>query len=184
MTAPHSPKRLLIVEDDPKFRETLRLELEERGYRVTTAASLAGCRALARHDFDYAVVDLKLADESGLAILDELLAAAPRCRVIIITGYGSIATAVKAVKRGAHDYLTKPTTVSIIERALLADRRRIDDPEPLNLKEELLSLARYEREYIEYVLEQCGGNISEAARRLGLHRQSLQRKLRKYPPPR
>jgi two-component system response regulator RegA len=174
----------LIVDDDPNFRETLTLEFEERGYRVTTAASLASYRALAQHNFDYAVVDLKLGHESGLAILDELLAAAPRCRVIIMTGYGSIATAVKAVKLGAYDYLPKPTTVPTIERALLADGKRIDDRAAPNLHEEPLALARHEREYIEHVLEQCGGNVSEAARRLGLHRQSLQRKLRKYPPSR
>jgi two-component system response regulator RegA len=182
MTAAHLSNRILIVEDDPNFRETLALEFEGRGYRVTTAASLASYRARGQHNFDYAVVDLKLGHESGLAIVEELRGAVPRCRVIIMTGYGSIATAVKAVKLGAHDYLPKPTTVSAIERALLADGKQNDDRAALNLKEEPLSLARHEREYIEHVLEQCGGNVSAAARRLGLHRQSLQRKLRKYPP--
>jgi two-component system response regulator RegA len=160
----------------------LTLEFEERGYRVTTAASLASYRALGQHNFDYAVVDLKLGHESGLAILDELLGAAPRCRVIIMTGYGSIATAVKAVKLGAHDYLSKPTTVAAVEQALLAEPKPSQGHRMSAVDAEPQSLARHEREYIEHILVQCGGNISEAARRLGLHRQSLQRKLRKYPP--
>jgi two-component system response regulator RegA len=182
MTAPNRRKRILVIEDDSNFRETLALEFEERGYRVTTAGSLPSYRALEQTNFDYAVVDLKLGRESGLTILAELLAAYPNCRVVIMTGYGSIATAVKAVKLGAHDYLAKPTSVAAIERAFLADSKHAHERAIPIPYDDPPSLARHEREYIEHVLEQCDGNISEAARRLGLHRQSLQRKLRKYPP--
>lgn len=180
----HTPfRRLLLIEDDSNFRDTLALEFEERGYRITTAGSLRGFHALDQNNFDYAVVDLKLGRESGLKILQELLVQNPDCRVIIMTGYGSIATAVKAVKLGAHDYLTKPTSVAAIEQAFLGNRKHAADLSTADSDDILPSLARHEREYIEHVLENCNGNISEAARRLGLHRQSLQRKLRKYPPP-
>ena len=96
---------------------------------------------------------------------------------MVLTGYGSIATAVQAVKLGAHDYLTKPIDFDTLERTLQGGGAHEDAAEP-----EAQSLARHEREYIEYILAECGGNISQAARRLGLHRQSLQRKLRKYTP--
>ena len=103
----------------------------------------------------------------------------PTTRIVVLTGYGSIATAVQATKLGARQYLTKPVDIDELERALLAD----DDAEgQVPIPEEFQSLDRHEREYIEYVLAECGGNISQAARRLGLHRQSLQRKLRKYTP--
>ncbi len=102
----------------------------------------------------------------------------PDMVVIVLTGYGSIATAVKATKLGATAYLTKPVEAEEIERAFLGEETDEDIPIP----DEFQSLYRHEREYIEYVLAECDGNISQAARRLGLHRQSLQRKLRKYTP--
>ena len=106
------------------------------------------------------------------------LASAGKTRVVILTGYASIATAVQAVKQGAVDYLTKPVDIDELERALL-----MGGLDTSNVPEEFQSLDRHQREYIEYVLARCGGNISEAARRLGIHRQSLQRKLRKFTPP-
>ena len=175
-------KRLLIAEDDANFRHSLSFQFEARGYRVTTASCLSSFRALDPASFDYAVVNLKLGRENGLQILEELVAKAPGCRVVIVTGYASIAAAVKAVKLGAHDYLIKPTSVGTIERAFLGDGKQFPTMAALTIDEDPPSLARHEREYIEHVLAQCGGNISAAARRLGLHRQSLQRKLRKYPP--
>jgi two-component system response regulator RegA len=182
MTSASFPKRILIADDDSEFRRILSVEFTTRGYDVATASSLHSYRELEPKSFDYAAVNLKLGRDSGLRILEELITATPACRVVIMTSYGSIVTAVRAMKLGAHDYLTKPTGASAIEQALLRDRQEVSDKASLPLHEDLPSLGRHEREYIEHVLAQCDGNISEAARRLGLHRQSLQRKLRKYPP--
>ena len=182
MTTAHFSKRLLIAEDDSNFRQSLTVEFEARGYSVTTASSLCSYRSLGSKNFDCAAVNLKLGRESGLQILEELMAGTPACRVVIVTGYASIATAVKAVKLGAHDYLIKPISAAAIERAFLGDGTQLSGITSPTFDEDPPSLARHEREYIEHVLVQCRGNISEAARRLGLHRQSLQRKLRKYPP--
>ena len=129
--------------------------------------------------FDFAVVDLRLGRDSGLDAVSHLLERDRETRIVMLTGYGSIATAVQATKLGAVNYLTKPVDVETIERALRSDPET-DDPIPI--PEQYQSLARHEREYIEFVLAECEGNISQAARRLGLHRQSLQRKLRKYTP--
>jgi len=114
--------------------------------------------------------------------MEEIRQHAPSCRVVIVTSYGSIASAVNAIKLGAHDFLLKPTTPAAIECALLGDGKHAPDATLRKIDEAYPSLARLEREHIETVLVQCGGNVSEAARRLGIHRQSLQRKLRKYPP--
>ena len=110
-----------------------------------------------------------------IALLKE---ASPEMVIVVLTGYGSIATAVRATKLGATSYLTKPVDVDQLERALLQEEEEEEVPIP----DQFQSLYRHEREYIEFVLAECEGNISQAARRLGLHRQSLQRKLRKYTP--
>jgi len=171
--------RLLIVDDDRDFGETLASEFRDRGYAVTCAQSLEGFRALPDLDFDYAVVDLRLKRDSGLDVVGELHEASPRTRIVVLTGYGSIATAVQATKLGAQNYLSKPVSVDDLERVF-------GDPEPAQeageIPNDFQTLARHEREYIEWVLAQCDGNISRAARRLGVHRQSLQRKLRKFTP--
>jgi two-component system response regulator RegA len=169
----------LIVEDNDRFAETLASEFRERGYRVARACDLASLEALNPIDVQYAVVDLRLGADSGLDAIQKILARAPGARIVVLTGYGSIATAVKATKIGAIGYLMKPTDIDEVERALL-DEDEIDTEVPIPT--EFQSLYRHEREYIEFVLAECGGNISQAARRLGLHRQSLQRKLRKYTP--
>jgi two-component system response regulator RegA len=175
-----TPDRLLVVEDDERFAETLATEFRDRGYDVTT---LCDVRALPKIDaarFAYAIVDLRLRDDSGLDVIVDLKARAPLMRVVVLTGYGSIATAVQATKLGAIDYLTKPVEIDALERAFLSEET---GNEEIPIPEQFPSLYRHEREYIEYVLAECGGNISQAARRLGLHRQSLQRKLRKFTPP-
>ncbi len=168
--------RLLIVEDDPNFRETLAIEFQERHYRLETAADSSSLESVLKEieHFRFALVDLRLKGDSGLDLIASILFHSPTCRVVILTGYGSIATAVEAVKRGAVNYLTKPATIERIEQALWMDgeTRSIDENEPL-------SLDRHEQEYLEYVLLQCQGNISQAARWLGIHRQSLQRKLKR-----
>jgi len=125
------------------------------------------------------VVDLRIGADSGLDVIDAIMASAPAARAVVLTGYGSLPTAVQAVKQGATNYLAKPVTIERLERALWTDD---PDPEDIAVPNGRESLARHEREYIEYVLLQCDGNISKAARWLGIHRQSLQRKLRKFRP--
>jgi two-component system response regulator RegA len=170
--------RLMIVEDDPRFADTLATEFRDRGYEVDWLDSLRAVEACPNLDHAYAVVDLRLRQDSGLDVITTIKARSPATVIVVLTGYGSIATAVKATKLGATAYLTKPVDVDQVERALTTD----DDLEELSIPSEFQSLYRHEREYIEYVLAECEGNISQAARRLGLHRQSLQRKLRKYTP--
>jgi two-component system response regulator RegA len=172
---------MLIIEDDSRFRETLSVEFKDRGYTVRAVSSLA---ELAQEldepvAFRFAVVDLRIKTDRGLDAVPLILKHSPKCRIVILTGYGSIATAVEAVKLGAANYLTKPVDIARLERALWTD-----EPEKANDIEEREgeTLARHEREYIEYVLEQCQGNVTKAAQWLGLHRQSLQRKLRKFTP--
>jgi len=172
-------RSLLIVEDNDRFAETLASEFRDRGYSVARAHDIASLDALNPIGVQYAVVDLRLGADSGLDAIQKILGHAPSARIVVLTGYGSIATAVKATKIGAIGYLMKPTDVDEVERALL-DENEIDTEVPIPT--EFQSLYRHEREYIEFVLAECGGNISQAARRLGLHRQSLQRKLRKYTP--
>ena len=178
---PESGARILLIDDDAVFLHVLTRALVARGFEVTTAAN--GSDALARcADFQprYIVLDLKLGAESGLALIPRLIAARPAVRILLLTGYASIATAVEAIKRGAHDYLAKPVDADQVVQALLgtasgpgaAASQLPDAPPPLK---------RLEWEHIQRVLAECEGNISEAARRLGLHRRTLQRKLAKRP---
>jgi len=183
MTEP-SP-HLLIVEDDERFADTLRSEFSDRGYTVSAVESISELSALDVDRVDRAVVDLRLRRDSGLDALFHIKERWPEAAVVVLTGYGSIATAVQAVKLGAQNYLTKPVDIDQIERAFQGDPEALDDEgdeEEEATPARFQTLARHEREYIEYVLAECNGNISQAARRLGLHRQSLQRKLRKYTP--
>jgi len=172
-------KRLLVVDDDDAFRESMELEFTERGYQVLTAADpRTALTVAAMHRPQYAVVDLKLDSERGLEVVRDLVDRVPGIRAVVLTGYGSVATAVEAIKLGAHHYLTKPCDPDALQTAFESEK---GDPS-VAVPDQPPSLAKHEREYIEYVLASVGGNISEAARKLGLHRQSLQRKLRKYPP--
>lgn len=174
-----SHRRMLIVDDDDAFREAMDLEFSERGWQVLTAPDHRTAVGLATvHRPQHAVVDLRLGNERGLEVVKDLVDRIAGIRVVVLTGYGSVATAVEAMKLGAHHYLTKPVEPEAIESAFQSEG---GDPS-VAVPDHPPSLARHEREYIEYVLASTGGNISEAARKLGLHRQSLQRKLRKYPP--
>ena len=174
-----NPRKLLVVDDDDAFRESMDLEFTDRGWRVVTAATHREALGMAAvHRPQFAVIDLRLGGERGLEVLQDLVTRLPGIKCVVLTGYGSVATAVEAMKLGAHHYLTKPCDPDQLAHSFDADR---GDPNVL-VPEHPPSLAKHEREYIEYVLAATGGNISEAARRLGLHRQSLQRKLRKYPP--
>ncbi len=171
--------RLLILEDNERFAEALKAEFCDRNYEVLTARNLAELSEVCGDPIDFAIVDLRLRGDDGLDAIAIIKENSPDAKVVVLTGYGSIATAVQATKRGADNYLTKPVDIDKIEHAFGVG----DDAEfEATVREEPPSLARHEREYIEFVLAECGGNISEAARRLGLHRQSLQRKLRKHTP--
>jgi two-component system, response regulator RegA len=179
MADPGDAATLLVVEDDDFLRERLVRAFAERGFLAQGAASVSEARRLSEEAPEYAVVDLRIGDESGLDVLRTLLARDPATRVVVLTGYGSIATAVEAMRLGAVHYLTKPADADQILAAL--KHTASDSVPPAN---EPLSLARAEWEHINHVLVSVSGNISEAARRLGLHRRSLQRKLAKYPPSR
>jgi two-component system response regulator RegA len=172
-------RQLLIVDDDARFAETLATEFRDRNYRVANVASLDELRTLELSSFRFAIVDLRLRRDNGLEAVSHIADSSPHIRVVVLTGYGSIATAVQATKLGASEYLTKPIDFDELERALTSQESPVGDGP---VADEFQSLDRHEREYIEFVLAKCGGNISQAARRLGLHRQSLQRKLRKYTP--
>lgn len=168
--------RLLVVEDDALLRERLARALRDRGLAVEVAGDHEEAMTLARmQSFDRAIVDLRLPGPSGLVVLEDLRALRPALAVIILTGYGSIATAVEAMRLGAWDYLTKPADVDQLLAAF-------DEPaEPEEGEYQVPSLARVEREHIERVLQECKGNISKAARALAIHRRTLQYKLAKFP---
>jgi two-component system response regulator RegA len=166
---------LLLAEDDERLGETLSLEFSDRDYDISWIRSLNDFEALDREQLDFALVDLRLRQDSGLDLVERVRARFPKCRIVVLTGFGSIPTAVEAMKRGAVHYLTKPARIEEIERALWGHEAESDANDgPVE------TLAQHERDFIESVLLQSEGNISVAAKRLGIHRQSLQRKLRKF----
>ena len=171
-------KSLLIVDDDAPLLTRLARAMERRGFVVATAASVAEAHAaLGRHAPAYAVIDLRLADGSGLEVVNALREKRPEARVVMLTGYGNFATAVAAVKAGAVDYLPKPADADMVEAALLATG--LDMPPP---PERPMSAERVRWEHIQRVFEQCDRNVSETARRLNMHRRTLQRILSKRAP--
>jgi two-component system response regulator RegA len=172
-------RTLLLVDDDEVFRRRLVCAFSERGFDVREADSLERALAACDETPELAVVDLRLPDGSGLEVVRQLKALDPTTAVVVLTGYGSIATALDAVRLGAAHYLTKPADVDDILAGFA--RSASADAELPAAEPDTPSLARVEWEHINRVLADSGGNISEAARRLGLHRRSLQRKLAKYP---
>ncbi|MGH6933083.1 MAG: ActR/PrrA/RegA family redox response regulator transcription factor [Dongiaceae bacterium] len=182
MAAPDNPasraRTLLIVDDDGPFRQRLAQAMERRGFAVTTADSVAsGSEAAVLLRPAYAVVDLRLGDGSGLPIVSAIRSARADARIVVLTGYGNIASAVAAVKSGAVDYLPKPADADAVEAALL-QRGTSLPPAP----EQLMTADRVRWEHIQRVFEQCDRNVSETARRLRMHRRTLQRILSKYAP--
>ena len=164
--------RLLLLDDEVSFRKALPEDFQERNYTVTEAGIIGETHGQA---FDLAVVDLRLLGENGLQAVAELKKANPNCRIVVLTGYGSVATAVEAMKLGATNYLQKPVSTDVIEAAFHPEFKPVDKSEGVK------TLNEHEHEYIEFVLTKNQGNITQAAKQLGLHRQSLQRKLKKYP---
>ncbi len=182
LPADANARPLLLVDDDATFIRVLARALTSRGFRVITASTLAQARALTRQQRPrYCVLDLKIGEENGLRLIPELHTLVPDLRVLLLTGYASIATAVEAIKRGAHDYLAKPVDADAVVRALLDGDNETEISEPPEAPEQPLALRRLEWEHIQRVLTECDGNISATARRLGMHRRTLQRKLSKHP---
>lgn len=170
---------ILIVDDDRVLRESLVKAFAKRGYEARGAGSYDEAVALAsQHAPRLAVVDLRMPGPSGLDVVRFLVRLDAAIKIVVLTGYSSVATALEAIRLGATNYLPKPADVQEILAAFDPDSR----PEPGDTDLAAPSLARAEWEHINRVLADCEGNISEAARRLGLHRRSLQRKLQKRPP--
>lgn len=165
-------KKILFLEDDIRLRRSLAQEFQDKGYEVFEADSLA---VIPKEPFDFAVLDMRLNGESGLNAISAIKSLSPHCQIVILTGYGSIASTVEAIKLGARDYLVKPVDADILEKALLGIKTTSSE------ENSIPSLSQHEHEYIDYVLTQNKGNISKTAKDLGLHRQSLQRKLKKRP---
>ena len=172
---------VLIAEDHMVLRERLARAFKDRGYDIRAAANYDEAVASAREDSpEYAVVDLRMPGRNGLELLKELKRIDPSTKVVVMTGFGSIATAIDAIRLGASNYVQKPADaddiIAAFQKAELPPQHAVpaDAPPP--------TLARVEWEHIHRVLSDCGGNVSEAARRLGIHRRSLQRKLQKQAP--
>jgi two-component system response regulator RegA len=176
IASPH----ILLVDDDETFRERLARALRERGHSVVAAGDYVSAMDAARAALPaFAVVDLKMPGPSGLDLVRDLHAIGPEIRIVVLTGYGSIASTVEAMHRGAHHYLSKPADADEIIAALTGQR---STPGPGFVAAPPPSLARAEWEHMTRILADCGGNVSEAARRLGITRRTLQLKLKKDPP--
>ena len=171
-------KSLLIVDDDNPFRERLARAMEKKGFTVTQAESVkVGIETVKSQSHAFAVVDLRLNDGNGLEVVKEIQKANLKSRIIMLTGYGNIPTAVAAIKEGAIDYIAKPADADDVEKALLADPNKKAQP-----PENPMSADRVKWEHIHRVFELCNRNVSETARRLKMHRRTLQRILSKRSP--
>ena len=173
---------VLIVDDDRVWAEQLARSLTRRGFSTRIAHDGAAALAAARAAVpDAALVDLRLAEGSGLPLIGPLRALSEDMSIVLLTGYASVATAVEAIKRGADDYLPKPASIEAILRAIEGGPVEPEDDAPV--PQDMLPLRRLEWEHIQQALAACDGNVSAAARKLGMHRRSLQRKLAKRPMP-
>jgi len=173
----------LVVDDDDVFRNRLRRAFAQRNWEAEAASNGYEAVSFARERSpDLVVVDLRMPGKGGLEVVEELRAIDSSMTIIVLTGYGSIPTAISAVKRGADHYLSKPADVDQILAAY--ERLRSAPSTEPEVPEAVPTLARVEWEHMQRVITDCGGNISQAARLLGIHRRSLQRKLAKFPPAR
>ena len=171
-------RSLLLVDDDEPFLRRLERAMEKRGFEVQAAGSVAeGIAKATSNPAAYAVVDLRLEDGNGLDVVEKLRERRPDARIVVLTGYGAIATAVAAVKIGATDYLSKPADANDITNALLCREEEMPPP-----PENPMSADRVRWEHIQRVYELCDRNVSETARRLNMHRRTLQRILAKRSP--
>ena len=173
-----SDKSLLLVDDDNPFRERLARAMEKKGFEVIQAEGVKkGIDAVKLKKPAFAVVDLRLNDGNGLEVVKEIQNSNENSRIVMLTGYGNIPTAVSAIKQGAIDYMSKPADADDVEKALLADPNKKADP-----PENPMSADRVKWEHIHRVFELCNRNVSETARRLKMHRRTLQRILSKRSP--
>jgi len=171
-------KSLLIVDDDNSFRDRLARSMEKKGFKVTQAESVkSGIQKARENNPTFAVIDLRLGDGNGLEVVKEIQQSKKESRIIMLTGYGNIPTAVAAIKAGAIDYLAKPADAEDVETALLADPSKKAYP-----PEDPMSADRVKWEHIHRIFELCNRNVSETARRLKMHRRTLQRILSKRSP--
>jgi two-component system response regulator RegA len=167
---------VLLIDDDETFGRVLARALVRHGYRVDRALDPASAMALMReHRYRYVLLDMMLGEKSALHLIAPLRRVCPDVRIVILTGYASIPTTVKALRLGAANYLAKPVGAREVAAALRDDLQVREEPRPISLK-------RLEWEHIQRVLTEHDGNVSAAARRLNMHRRSLQRKLRKHAP--
>ena len=174
----YKDKSLLIVDDDNPFRERLARAMEKKGFVVTQAESVKkGIDSLKISKPAFAVIDLRLNDGNGLEVVKEIQSLNNKSRIVMLTGYGNIPTAVAAIKHGAIDYLSKPADADDVEKALLADPKSKAQP-----PENPMTADRVKWEHIHRVFELCNRNVSETARRLKMHRRTLQRILSKRSP--
>lgn len=179
---PEPTKSILLVDDSFVLRDRLAMAFEERGFRVSVAGSYEEAIAVFRQSpTDLAVLDLRMPGKPGMALIPELKKMHPETKILILSGFGSIATAIDAMRLGATNFLPKPADADDILNAFARVGSEIEIPQ---VEDEIPvpTLAQAEWEHIHRVLADCAGNISEAARRLGIHRRSLQRKLRKRAP--
>jgi two-component system response regulator RegA len=168
----------LLVDDDAMFLRALQAALLKRGVQTSTAADAAtALQRVQKTTFDFVLLDLRIGQDSGLKLIAPIKAAQPKMRIVLMTGFASVATAVEAIKLGADDYLLKPVSADTILRALA------EDPLPPEDEVKMVPLGRLEWEHIQQALRTTDGNVSAAARLLGMHRRSLQRKLAKRPGP-
>lgn len=173
-----SDTSLMILDDDGPFRTRFGRAMEQRGFTVNTIETVAEAKSIVRSNPPaFAVLDLRLADGNGLDVISLLHEKRPDAKMIMLTGYGNLATAVSAVKRGAVDYLAKPADADDVRKALLSERNETPTP-----PENPMSADRVRWEHIQRVYELCGKNVSETARRLNMHRRTLQRILAKRAP--
>ena len=171
-------RKLLLVDDDAPLRRSMARALERRDFQVLAAEGVAEAGSLAReHRPEFAVLDMRLTEGSGLDLVRTLRELRPEVRIVIVTGYGNIATAVAAIKAGAVDYLAKPVDADDVVSALLKSGQGLPPP-----RENPMSADRVRWEHIQRVFEQCNRNVSETARRLNMHRRTLQRILNKRAP--
>ena len=171
-------KTLLVVDDDLPFRERLSRSMEKKGLEVDSADSFASAvEIIEKQNYDYAIVDMRLTDGSGLELIKKMQIKSPGTKSLLLTGYGNIATAVAAIKSGAIDYLPKPAEVDQIYDALTNSKEMLPPP-----PENPMTADRIRWEHIQRVFVQCNRNVSETARRLRMHRRTLQRILNKHAP--
>ena len=171
-------KSLLVVDDDLPFRERLSRSMQKKGFEVDSADSfVSAVEIIEKQNYDYAIVDMRLTDGSGLELIKKIQIKSPATKSLLLTGYGNIATAVAAIKSGAIDYLPKPAEIEQIYSALISSKEILPPP-----PENPMTADRIRWEHIQRVFIQCKRNVSETARRLRMHRRSLQRILNKHAP--